>query len=606
MLRKLFGFGLVIIIFYSLVLTSSAVGKEIKRYKPISTVLTADLDLDKLALMQTSYIYDNKKQLISERNGVQKRVYLPIPRIPKLVKNIFIAIEDRHFYEHEGIDIQGVMRAVVFNAKSQSASQGGSTITQQLTRTLFLTQQKTLERKVNEVLYSYQLEKQLSKDHILELYINAIYFQNGVYGVEAASAFYFNTSVDKLSIAETAFVCAIPNNPTLYDPFTRFSKTKKRQERILKQLVDENYITQEQYTSAIKEKITLQTRTPIDKFPDYVTYVHDEFRELVATKEKLTGDELDNRIKQLWESGIRIYTALDPEKQQKAIETVNEDIPYKEVQAVTVMINNTTHEISAITGGKDYKKFEFHRAFQAYRQPGSAIKPLLVYAPYIETFDASPYTSINAADFCKKDYCPKNYSGHGYGTVTLKTALKYSFNTPAVRMMDDVGVKQAFSYLKKFQFAKIVPDDYRLPAAIGGFTYGITPLELTSAYTTFANNGIYVKSYAIEKVVDLEGNILYEPNKKGVRVWSENTNQVMRKLLTAVVQEGTARRANISKSYIGGKTGTTNDYKDLWFVGLDDSYTTGIWLGKDSPESIEYLSTASPHLNAWHDIMMDY
>jgi penicillin-binding protein 4 len=586
--------------FYVLVLK---VEEEWNHVKPVSTILEEKTEINEIDLQQNSYIYDRNNELISEHVNEQKRKYISLKEIPDIVKQIFIVTEDSRFYEHSGLDIAGVTRAAIVNAKSGSLEQGGSTITQQLARNLFLNHEKTWNRKLSELLYAYQLEKKLTKDEILELYLNAIYFQNGVYGIETAAQYYFSRPLKQLSIGELAFICAIPNNPSLYDPLTHFSETKKRQERILQILFNKGMINKETFLAARSEPISLRLQKPVDRFPDYVTYVYHELKQLIALKEGISGEQLDKRTSEVLQSGVRIYTSLDPHIQQTAIHAVQTYLPYKNVQGVAVVIDHTTDEIIALTGGKHYEKFNFHRAFQAYRQPGSTIKPLLVYGPYIDRFGATPYSLVSAGAFCKNGYCPKNYSNRTYGMVTLETALQYSYNTPAVRLLDKIGMEQAFAYLKKFEFSGLTAKDYKLPAAIGGFTKGMTPLELTNAYTTFAHDGIFQKAYAIRKVTDLQGNVLYERPQHAKKVWSKKTNDTMRQMLAKVVKEGTAKKAYFPSPYIGGKTGTTNDYKDLWFIGLTNRYTAGVWVGQDKPTNMETISQQTPHLHIWKTII---
>lgn len=592
-------------------------GEEVKQVKAVSTVLEERIPLTDIPMIQNSYILDQNGSIASEIvNSRENRRFVPLEEMPEAVKTIFIVSEDQRFYEHIGFDPAGMTRAVLVNAKNQSTDQGGSTITQQLARNVFLTHEKSYNRKLSELLYSYHLERTFSKEDILEGYLNAVYFHNGVYGVEMASQYYFSKPIGKLTLAQTAFISAIPNNPALYDPITRFENTKKRQERLLNELLEGKYITGEQYRAAAAEKIRINTQTRTDRYPDYITYVHDELKQLIAEEEGYTiklskadsaekerlNEQLKNRVQDVLKSGVRIHTALDPTLQTRVSDAFKNHLTDPSVQGASVVIDHRSHEIKAMYGGKDYKKFDFNRAYQAYRQPGSAIKPLLDYVPYLETKGAGPDSMISAEPFCDKEYCPKNYDEKTYGRVTLETAFKRSYNTPAVRMMNEVGVEKAFSYLEPFKFSRIVKEDYRLPVSIGGFTYGFSPLELTQAYSTFGNDGVFPKSRAIKSVTDLEGNPLYKWKDEPVRVWQSATNTKMRSLLTSVTESGTGTKANHPASYTGGKTGTTNDYNDLWFAGLTDAYTAAVWIGKDKSESIESLSAAAPHQLIWRDI----
>ena len=602
-MRKLVGYVLILLMLACFCTFIAKAGDELRNARPVSAVLEEKIQVNEIHLQQNSYVYDRNNGLIAELINEQRRTYIPLEEVPEIVKKIFIVMEDVRFYEHSGVDLLGVTRAAIVNAKSHSIEQGGSTITQQLARNIFLTHERTWNRKIRELLYSYQLETKLTKDEILELYINAIYFQNGVYGIETAANYYFGRSIGRLSLAEIAFVSAIPNNPTLYDPITHFSQTKKRQARILQILFERKMISEEEYNRAKAEPITLRVQKTKDLFPDYVTYVYDELKQLISAKEGLTGEELHKRTNKVLQSGVKIYTSLDPKIQETTVRALEAYLPYKNVQGAAAVIDHSNNEIVALSGGKNYNKFDFHRAFQAYRQPGSAIKPLLVYGPYIDLFGATPSTLVDAGPFCKGGYCPKNYGNHTYGNVTLETALKYSYNTPAVRLLNEMGINNAFKYLEKFQFSGLTQNDYSLPSAIGGLTIGMTPLELTNAYTTFAHGGTYYKAYAIRKVTDLRGNVLYEPPHKAKEVWSRKTNEAMRTMLTKVVREGTAKKAYFPNPYIGGKTGTTNDYKDLWFIGLTHRYTAGVWVGQDKPTNMQAIDAQTPHLYIWKTIM---
>lgn len=592
-------------------------GDEVKNVKALSAVLDEKIPLKEIPLTQNSFIVDQNGSLVSEIvTNQENRSFVPIDKIPEAVKTIFIVSEDQKFYEHIGFDPAGMARAVMINAKNQSIEQGGSTITQQLARNVFLSHEKTYNRKLSELLYSYHIERTFSKEEILEGYLNAVYFHNGVYGVQMASNYYFSKPIDKLTLAQIAFISAIPNNPTLYDPIKHFENTKKRQLLLLKNLLDDEYITQEQYDSASAEKIRLNLHHRTDRYPDYVTYVHDELKRLIAENEGYTKraadadkdekavleEELKNRVQEVVKKGVIIHTALDPALQANVADAFKNNLSDSSVQGASVVIDHHAHQIKALYGGHNYQKFDFNRAYQAYRQPGSAIKPLLDYVPYIDVKNAAASSLISARPFCKKDYCPKNYDEKTYGNVTLETAFKKSYNTPAVRMLDEVGIEKGYSYLKPFGFRSVTPADYVLPSAIGGFTNGFSPLELTQAYSAFANDGVFHKSHAIIKITDLQGNDLYKWQEEPVRVWKSTTNNEMRKLLSAVTASGTGTKANHAAPYIGGKTGTTNDYKDLWFVGLTDRYAAGVWIGKDKSGSIVNLAKSAPHQLIWRDI----
>lgn len=620
LLRKGTGFFLIILFISLFSFTVLGVANELYAFQRIDDIVNASIHDEDFVLSSNSYIYDANGNIISEHYSSENRIYLPYQNIPASFLQAMIATEDRNFYTHKGFDMNGMTRALFVNADKQEIEQGGSTITQQLVKNIYLSNERTYNRKLTEVFYAFHLEKTFSKQELLELYANTIYFQNGVYGIEAASHYYFSKPVKQLSVAEVAFLAAIPNNPTLYNPLVNPNNTHQRKEWILTKMLEMNYLNEAQFQAAKTEAIVLSPKAKIDRHQDYVTYIHTELEQLVGLQEGFddkillatTPEEKASlteakrqRVKYLLESGIHIFTALQPHLQEHIIQTIDKQLPEDNIQAAAVMIDHQKREIVAITGGKNFRKFDFHRGFQAYRQPGSAIKPLLVFAPYIAETGAAISKTVNASAFCKNGYCPENYNGATYGHVSIETALKHSLNTAAVRMLDEISVTKGFSYLAKFHFARLPADDHRLPAALGGLTYGISPLELTSAYTVFANDGNFQNARGIRRVVDKNGQLLYQWDDIPQRVWSSEVNDKMQRLLTKVVTEGTGRKAYVSDSYVGGKTGTTNDFHDLWFVGLNGKYATGVWIGKDQPSSLASLRSRSPHLLIWRDIMKE-
>ncbi|MGE7763958.1 transglycosylase domain-containing protein [Peribacillus sp. NPDC096540] len=578
-------------------------------------VLDERIPIETIELAQTSYMTAANGKVITEISNGEKRTYLKLEDIPLFLEDLFIVTEDQNFYEHSGVDISGISRALLVNSQNNNLEQGGSTITQQLARNVYLTHDRTYNRKLSELFYAYQLERKKSKSEIIELYMNTIYFHNGAYGIEAASQFYFSKHTAELSKAELSFLAAIPNNPELYNPLKHFDKTKKRQERILKQMVAEGKLKQNEYERLIKETIKLDLSTTIDLYPDYVTYVHQELKNLVASVEGLTKTlkspdeatrrqaeaELNKRVVKLLNSGVTIHTALDTKLQTQSKTALQSKIGVNDIEGAAVVIQHHTHQLVSLIGGKDYKKNSFNRAYQSYRQPGSAIKPLLVYAPYIEETNAEITQLISGASYCSNSYCPKNYSGGSYGMVTLKSAFAQSYNTPAIRIFEKTGIEKSFKYLDSFNFKKVSIKDHHISSAIGGFEFGMSPLELTNAYTSF-NDGKYQPARAIIEVTDQKGNVLYSWKDNPKKIWNRDTVSKMRQLLHEVTVNGTARKAYFPTDYIGGKTGTTNDVKDIWFVGLTANYTTGIWIGKDTPANLQSIYSRSPHVLIWKDI----
>ncbi|WP_408011567.1 transglycosylase domain-containing protein [Pseudalkalibacillus sp. A8] len=422
-------------------------------------------------------------------HGTEHRIYIPYEQLPSSVIHAFIAAEDNHFFKHPGVDGTAIVRAIVFNAKSNSIDQGGSTITQQLARNLFLSHTKTYKRKLHEAFYSYRLEQDLTKEKIFELYSNAIYFGNGIYGIETASQFYFGKSVDQLSLSEIALLCGIPNSPIKYDPIKNIEQSLEQQRNVLRKMFENKYIKEEEYNIAMSSDIVLDVSRPVHEFPDYISYTLHELKNLVSqsegfdkmlkntenAKEKETiRSELDRFVHQLvYEKGIKIETSLDKTIQNNAQKQLNQ-LPH-DVEGVFVVIDHTTHRLKALIGGKKVKANEFNRAYQSYRQPGSAIKPFLVFVPFIEQKALPLNIPVDASPFGKQTYCPSNYGNATYKNVLLKEALGKSINTAAVRMVDSVGIEQAFLFLDlflliKFQL-KTIGSPPSLEALITGFLH---------------------------------------------------------------------------------------------------------------------------------------
>ncbi|WP_100332126.1 transglycosylase domain-containing protein [Bacillus xiapuensis] len=618
-MRTVFGYMLVVLFLPVAVLLFYFANEEAHKVRSFDEVVEEKIIIQDVQLPQASKIVDRNGQPYLE---IQKpyRIVVDGKQIPPFLKEVFLQSEDKHFYEHSGVDAAAVMRAVLANAKSDKIEQGASTITQQLARNIYLSHERTLVRKLSEVLYAYQLEKRLSKDEILNLYLNTIYFNNNVYGVEAAARFYFQKPVNKLSKAEMAFIATIPNNPNLYDPTRNFENAKKRQERLIDIMAREKIVTAQEAEAIKKEPIKLNVRDRIDKFENYSTYVEAELKDLIAHSDgfaeqmrKASGEQkiqidhkLNARVEKVLSSGVTVHTALDPAMQNKTTSAVSSVLGYSSAEGAAAVVKNNTREIVALSGGKDFDKTEFNRSFQAYRHPGSTIKPLLDFGPYVETTGAGPNSMISADKYCSRpDYCPQNYGGREYGMVTLQKALANSYNTSALRVFMKAGPETAFSYLKKFDFARLTANDV-LPSehsrALGSFDVGVSTLEMTGAYTSFIN-GKYVKPRAIQKVTDRQGKVLYEWKDESKRIWSPSTTNTMRTMLSAVIRSGTGKKANPGTAYAGGKTGTSQEVRDLWFAGLTDQYTASVWVGKDQKGNVSHLERYGPQLLIWRRIM---
>ncbi|HWI48002.1 MAG TPA: transglycosylase domain-containing protein, partial [Rummeliibacillus sp.] len=495
-MRKVVGSLIIICSLPLLFFLFEKISTEVQTAKAFEKQFTANVQLDAPNLQVPTILKDRNNKVFSEEY-TEWRKPIGLADIPEFVQQLFITSEDANFYHHIGFDVTAIARAFMVNNSSGEASQGGSTITQQLVRMRYLTQEKTYERKMLEIFYSYELERKTSKDEILNMYLNEMYFSNGVYGINGAATYYFNKPIAKLSKAQMAFIAAIPNNPSLYDPLRHFENTKKRQERLLDKLVEKNVLSKNEAEKIKKEKIVITLKKKKQLYPAYSTYVMNEFRSLIATKEgykeqlqaaktsqqrKAINTKLSKRVNKLLNQGLTIDTALSPSKESADTANINQILENRgNLQASAVVIDNTNREIISIYAGKGYKKYDYNRAFQGARQPGSAFKPLIDYAPYFEETKATPYTYVSGAPFCIENYCPQNYGGQVLGNVTIQEGFRNSYNTVAMRLFHQIGVEKAFSYLKPFQFDSLTKQDRVYSAAIGGLTHGVTTAELADA-----------------------------------------------------------------------------------------------------------------------------
>ena len=615
-MKQTFGYFLILCSILSLLLVGNEIWKEVAAAKAHKEKIEASIHLPQTQAQLPVTLFDGKGEIFSEEY-VEWREPLTYDAFPQMVKDLFIYSEDTEFFHHIGFDVSAIFRAVMANSAGNSLQQGGSTITQQLVRMRYLSEEKTYERKLMELFYAYELEQVYTKEEILEMYLNEIYFGHQVYGIAGAATYYLGRPLNELSVAEMAFIAAIPNNPSLYDPLKNFDGTKARQERLLDTLAKYNILSSEETAAAKQQPIELHIKQKLQSHPAYSTYVLQELRWLVSQAEgfderlaktdnteerKLISLQLDTRIDELFAGGIKIYTALLPEKQATDEAAVNQILAPYGMEASAVVIDNQTREIVSMFAGKHYEKLNLHRVFQTPRQPGSAFKPLIDYAPAIELLHYTPSSTISGAPYCIGNFCPQNYGGGVYGNVSISTAFSWSYNTSALRLLNKVGLEQAFSFIDRFHFRSIVEEDRNFSAGLGGLTYGVTSLEMADAYTSFID-GSYLPARAIRKVTDLQGKTLYEwPDERDI-IWSPKTVRYMRSLLADVVQKGTGIGLSTSTSYIGAKTGTTNDYKDFWLAGLTENYTTAIWMGYDEPRNMQNLEKSRIHFKIFNAIM---
>lgn len=568
----------------------------------------------------TSTIYDCNGEVIAELKGAHDAYYLEYSEIPYFAKCALIATEDRNFYKHSGVDYKAVVRAfVVLVQEKGEITQGGSTITQQLARNVFLSHQVTVDRKVQEMFIAKELERQYTKDEILEFYVNNIYFGNGFYGIEAAARGYFSKSATELSLAEIAYICAIPNNPNMYDPYINGEATVERKNRILKQMYELDYIDKEMYQDALFSTIVLvPSETKKNNYVEtYVRFCATEslmknagfefkyYFDSVEEKEKYEKEyealytDISNK---LYTGGYKIYTSIDLQVQENLQQTLDDKLSsYTEVndegiykfQGSATCIDNNTGKVVAIVGGRSqqYNGYTLNRAYQSYRQPGSTIKPILDYLPALER----GYTSDTIVTDEKAENGPVNSNGVYEGDITLRTAVEKSKNTVAWNIFEEIGIDTCILYLKNMNFKKIVEKDYVPAMSIGGMTYGVSSLEMAAAYATIENEGVYRTPTCINKITDTEDRIIINNNSENSKtstveskhIYEKSATRMMNDILKGVLTKGTGISYNITSAICAAKTGTTNDIKDVWFVGYSTYYTTAVWAGYDYPQVID-------------------
>ena len=617
-MKHVIGFILILFSIPILFVVQEAIAVELKSAGSFNSQMNDSIKLSAPKVNIPVTLKDGNGLIFAEEY-IEWRDPLPLSSIPLFARQLFLESEDTNFYEHKGYDIAAIMRAFAVNTTTDDIRQGASTITQQVVRMRFLSTEKTYERKLTELFYAAELEKQSTKDEILEMYMNEMYFGHQVYGIGAAATYYFSKPLVELNEAEMAFLAAIPNNPSLYDPLKHFEQTKVRQERLLSVLTKNGILTTEEAEVHKNTAIQLNLKDKVNTSPAYSTYVLAELTDLIAQSEDISEKmmyakddaekiALEATIKQrtaeVLSKGLIIETALNPRKQLRDEHTISSLLGTKGVQAGAAVIDNESREIISLFAGTDYKKADFHRAFQAVRQPGSALKPLLVYAPLFESGSYTENTPINSGAICIGSYCPTNIGGYVYGNVTVKEAFRQSHNTAAVRLLQMIGVEEAFNYIAPFGFKSVTQQDMNYAAALGGFAKGMTPIELAGAYSSFIN-GQYIPAHAIRAVKDREGTILYEWPDAKEDVWSPTTVTKIRSMMSDVVLNGTGRGIPYTTSYTGAKTGTTDHYKDLWVGGLNDNYTTAVWIGYDRPQSIKLLSDQKLHLRIFSTLLQD-
>ncbi len=549
----------------------------------------------------SSQIYDINGNELANIHAEENRVPVSIRQIPKDLQNAFVAVEDNRFYDHIGVDPKGILRAVVSNITSKEVAEGGSTITQQLAKNAYLTQERTMKRKIQEVFLALRLEQQYTKQEILELYLNQIYFGQGAYGVQAAAKTYFGKDVSELDTNECAVLAGIPKSPNYYSPLNSMEAAQKRKATVLDQMVKYGYMNAVTANSLKKEPLKLAKPHADDNSNTPKYFVNYVIQELIN---KYGADAV-------YKDGLKIYTTIDMDM-QRAAEEAMKNLPNsstdangnKQPQGALVAIDPATGYIKAMVGGRGTD--QFNRATMAERQPGSAFKPF-VFAAALES-DYSPSSMIDDKPLKIGDWSPQNYNRTFNGMVSLRYTAEQSLNVPTVKLAQEIGLDKVIYYAKEMGISSLVMDgssahnDKNFAITLGGLTRGVTPLELTSAYGTFANSGVHVAPVAIIKVLDRNGKIMEEARPETKQVMKRSSAEELTSMLMGVVQRGTGTRANIGRP-AAGKTGTTSDYLDAWFVGYVPDLVCGVWVGCDDNASLGGMTGGATPAVIWKAFM---
>lgn len=525
---------------------------------------------------RTSIIYDGQSDMVTRLHGVQDRTWVSISELQPSTVYAFISAEDARFFEHEGVDIIRIAGAIVADIKAGSYVQGASTISQQLIKLSHLTSEKTISRKAEEAALAYEMERQYSKEDILEMYLNYVYFGGGYYGIEAAAEGYFGVHASDLTLDQSAMLAGILKSPSGYAPHINYAASINRRNNILRLMRDYGYITDDEKKQASARRPTILH----DKREEYSGYYTDAVTKSAAALMGITVDELIR-------GGYNIYSAMDSDIQHYCEEMFKngELFPAEDSEAAIVVLEPSTGMVVAMVGGRSYTGgISFNRATDIRRQPGSVIKPVIAYAPAFEYLNYTAADMILDEETTFADYTPSNYGNKYYGWVTVREAVTKSLNVPAVKTLSEVGVERAKDFAKRCGIEFDDKDD-SLALALGGFTYGVSPLQIAGAYSCFASGGIYNTPTLIKKITDRNGLTVYEYRQDSRRVMSEANAYILTSMLKSVVTEGTGHRLNTLDIPIAGKTGTVglaNGNRDAWMAGYTPEYTAVVWQGYDS------------------------
>jgi penicillin-binding protein 1A len=532
-----------------------------------------------ITLAQTTEIYASDGALLAYLHDDQNRTVIKADKIPDILRHAVVAIEDERFYEHNGVDIEGIFRAAATNLQSQGISQGFSTITMQLVGNIYLNRREmTLGRKFNEVMLALQLERKYSKNEILDMYLNTVYFGSTAYGIEAASRTYFNKQPAELTIAQAALLAGLPQRPNGYSPRRHADLAIQRRNVVLTKMQQLGYISMSEYEAALNERLELAPKSPYVEVqePYVVAYVR---KQLI----NMYGEE------RVFKGGLRVETTINPAFQRQAQQAIATTLSQKnDPAAALVSIEPSTGHIVAMVGGNNYDTSKFNLASQGRRQPGSAFKTFVLVAAIEMGID--PWNQYYNSAHVKLDYPGaakpwdvKTYGGNYYGFSTVFESTLRSDNTVFAQLALDVGIERVINVAHRMGITSELNADPAI--SLGGLKYGVSPLEMASAYATLANGGVYVEPTIIQRIRDADGNVIWEAAPKTNQALSPGVAYDATRVLMANVQSGTGTRAAIGRP-AAGKTGTTTDWTDAWFVGYTPHLSTAVWMGTPMPRCL--------------------
>ncbi|AWX57565.1 MULTISPECIES: PBP1A family penicillin-binding protein [Brevibacillus] len=547
---------------------------------------------------EPTVIYDKNGKEMTSLIRQKNRVYKPINEMPKTLINAFLAVEDKRFYEHKGVDMVRIGGAIVNDIKKGSLAEGGSTITQQLARNVFLTLDQTFWRKTKEMSIAIGLERKYSKDQILEMYLNRVYLGEGEFGVEDAAQYYFGKSVsdENFTVAEAAMLAAIPKAPTTYSPFNNPEKAKLRRDTVIRLMHEQGIITDEQKEAAQAE--------PLPKEPHEVAgaSLKKGYRAFFDNMVEESEAKFGVTEEELYRGGWNIYTTFDPKVQDAMVEeyanakNFPKDGAKRGVESSMIVIDAKTGGIAGMMGGRNYAPKGFNYATDMKRQPGSSFKPIAVFAPAVNK-DINKWNSNSQLSNKRQSfngYEPRNYNNRYTETMSMNRAMIDSANIPPVWLLNEIGVPESLEYLKKVGI-ELTPNDRNLAIALGGLSVGTSPLEMAQAYTPFVNGGVVSETHSITKVENKDEGVVREYKPKQTEALKPEAAWEIHTMLERAVQEGTGKAARISGRHVAGKTGTTQSIagdskanKDAWFVGYTPEYVGAVWMGFD-PEDKQHL-----------------